>query len=173
MPPHRIARDRSSSSPPFPEYASQPGHGEDDVAVGNGLEHLFAQPFGPEEGALLLARGTERSPATRVWDQIAQAARPTRAHMSGRPGAPARPPDAAGRVPWRTAPRTRARTPRGAARRDGGEAGTRGREELIVSRCCRALPGGGCASRRRRGRGRRRAAGLRPRARVGWVRRRP
>ena len=55
---------------------TMPGHGEDDVAV-NGLEHLFAQPFSPEQGALLLARGAERSAATRVWDQVAQAARPT------------------------------------------------------------------------------------------------
>src|SRR6266545_2572551 len=64
--------------PPFPEYASpQPGHGEDDLAVRNGLEHLFAQPLGPEEGALLLAGGAERSSATRVWDQVAQTARST------------------------------------------------------------------------------------------------
>jgi hypothetical protein len=37
---------------PLPEYASlQPGHGEDDVAVGNGLEHLFAEAARPTPSA--------------------------------------------------------------------------------------------------------------------------
>ncbi len=71
-------REIEQQLPPFAEYASQqPRHGEDDMAVRNGREHLFAQPFGPEEGALLLARGTERSAAARVWDQVGQAARST------------------------------------------------------------------------------------------------
>jgi hypothetical protein len=61
-----------------PEQRTQePWHGHNEVTMRDGLEHLLAQPFGPEQGALLLAGGTERSSATRVGDQVAQATRLT------------------------------------------------------------------------------------------------
>jgi hypothetical protein len=83
LPPHVLAEclrpalrqiAKKLAAPPE-ERTQEAWHGQHDVTVGDGLEHLFAQPFGPEEGALLLAGGAERSAATRVRDQVAQATR--------------------------------------------------------------------------------------------------
>jgi len=83
--PHVLAECRSTAlrqiekefAAPPEQRTQEPWHGQNEVTMRDWLEHLFAQPFGPEEGALLLAGGTERTSATRVGDQVAQATRLT------------------------------------------------------------------------------------------------
>jgi hypothetical protein len=55
-------------APPPEQRTQQPGDGQDDVAVGDAGEHLLAQPLGPEELSLLLARGAEGPAATGEGD---------------------------------------------------------------------------------------------------------
>ena len=50
-------------APPAQQGSQQPRDGQDDVAVGDRGEHLLAQPLGPQDLPLLLARGAERPPA--------------------------------------------------------------------------------------------------------------
>jgi len=66
--------EKKLTAPPE-QRTQEPWHGEHDVTMRDGLEHLLGQPFGPEDGALLLVGGAERSSATRAWDQVAQATR--------------------------------------------------------------------------------------------------
>jgi hypothetical protein len=60
--------------PPAQERTQQSGDGQDDVAVGDRGEHLLAQPLGPDELALLLARGAEGAAAAGEGDEHAAAA---------------------------------------------------------------------------------------------------
>jgi hypothetical protein len=59
-------------SPLAKDPTQEARHGEDDVTMREGLEHLFAQPLRPQERALLLARRGEIPSATRVRDQVAR-----------------------------------------------------------------------------------------------------
>jgi hypothetical protein len=107
------------------------GHGEDDMAMRNGREHLLPQPLRPQELALLLARRAEGPSAT---GERAEHSRPERRAPKPREAvfdeATAHEPPqhaldhATQRAVSPGAPRTRGETPRGAARPDG-KAGTR------------------------------------------------
>ncbi len=58
-------REVEEKLPTLPEDPPQEAwHGEDDVAMRNGREHLLLQPLRPQELALLLARRAKRPSAT-------------------------------------------------------------------------------------------------------------
>jgi len=61
-------------TPSAEQGSQQPRDGQDDVAVRDRGQHLLAQPLGPQELTLLLARGAEGAPATGEGHQHASAA---------------------------------------------------------------------------------------------------
>ena len=58
-------------APAAEERTQQPRDGQDDVAVGDRGQHLVAQPLGPQDLSLLLARGAERAAAAGKGDEHA------------------------------------------------------------------------------------------------------